>query len=132
MAIQLRRKEVGIVRRERGGSDCSSAPAVRKLLGKLSDRELAKRVGETGGHVTVVRQELGIPTAPRFQSVRITETDLRGLPSPDALFLRERYMRMPPATLPELAKRLGVSKQRVGQRERRALESTHRREWRDG
>ena len=119
--ISQRRKAAGIARDERPSRDRSWVPAIRKLLGKVPDREVAERVGKSAGHVTVVRQELGIPAAPQFQPVRITEADLRGLHPTDALILRERYMRKPPATLTELAKRLGVSKQRVGQRERRAI-----------
>jgi transcriptional regulator with XRE-family HTH domain len=120
-AIRARRKTLGVQRWEKPGPDRSWIQAIRKLLGKLPDAEVAKRAGKSASHVQAVRRELGIPTAPRFRQVRIRERDLRGLHPTDALILRERYMRKPPATLPELAKRLGVSKQRVAQREGRAL-----------
>jgi transcriptional regulator with XRE-family HTH domain len=120
-AIRSRRKAAGIVRRERREPDRSWVPGVRKLLGKLPDAEVGKRVGKSASHIQAVRKELGIPAAPRLRAVRITKGGLRGLHPTDALILRERYMRKPPATLPELAKRLGVSKQRVAQRETRAL-----------
>jgi hypothetical protein len=119
-AIRWRRRAAGIVRRERRGPDRSWVRGVRKLLGKLPDAEVGKRVGKSASHVQAVRRELGIAAASRFQPARITKRDLRGLNPTDALILRERYMRNPPATLRELANRLGVSKQRVAERERRA------------
>lgn len=120
-AIRSRRKAAGIVRRERRSPDRSWVPAIRRLLGTLPDAEVGKRAGKAASHVQAVRKELGIAAAPKFEPVRITEADLRGLHPTDALILRERYMRRPAATLAELATRLGLSKQRVAQREKRAV-----------
>jgi hypothetical protein len=120
-AIRTRRKRLGIVRRERRGPDRSWVRDVRKLLGKVPDAVIAKRVGKSRAHVGLARRELGIPAALRFQPTSIREPDLRRLDPTDALILRERYLSKPPATLPEIAKRLGVSKQRVAQREKRAV-----------
>jgi len=55
------RRGMGIVRDERRKKDRSWLPAVRRLLGKAPDKEIAKRVGVGAPVISGVRKELGIP-----------------------------------------------------------------------
>lgn len=59
--IRHRRRRRGIVRDERRKKDRSWSSAVRKLLGRMPDTEIAKRAGVSATTVAKTRQELGIP-----------------------------------------------------------------------
>jgi RNA polymerase sigma factor (sigma-70 family) len=134
-SIRYRRERLGIVRDERVAADRTWVPHVRPRLGKLPDADLARLVGKSGGHVSDVRAKLGIEAAPtpslaasermRAQLKRAPKATLRAalaeLDPVDRTIVRERYLRPRPITLAVIGKRLGVSRQRVAQRERRAI-----------
>ena len=83
-------------------ADRSWVPTVRHLLGKMSDREVGKRVGRSAATVGEARRELGIARSQRRPRVRGRSVVLL----PDALLPSKR-------SAPEIASMTGVAVQTI-------------------
>jgi hypothetical protein len=73
--VRSRRKAAGVHRPERRGPDRSWVPGIRKLLGKVPDAEIARRVGKSPSDVHAVRVELSIAAAPKVKAVHLHPRD---------------------------------------------------------
>ncbi len=129
-SVRSRREAMGIRRNERRPPNRAWLPGVRKLIGKIPDIEIAKRVHVKVGIVKAARTELGITAAPKRSAAtsgewlrRMSKAERRkvlaGLDPVDAKILEARYLRTRPVTLAQLGAELGISRQRVAQKEAR-------------
>jgi DNA-directed RNA polymerase specialized sigma subunit len=128
------RELIGIVRDERQRPDMSWLPLARRLLGKVTDKEIAQDAGVAARIVTDARRKLGIAQTlkksmatgeVRDRLRRMSKRELRqvlaALAPIDAKIVEARYLNARPVPLAQLGASPGISRQRVAQRERRAV-----------
>lgn len=84
--IRRKRRRLGITRDERRRKDRSWLPAVRELLGKMPDPQVARRVGVSANTIARARAELGIPAFhPEGGSPEGDSVPLDGVPPEEVL-----------------------------------------------
>jgi hypothetical protein len=134
ISIKYRRRKLGIDTNELAAKR-RKLESVRQLLGKEPDTQLARRAGVHAATIRSARKALHVQAAPlsslatksglRDKLAALPKSELRdmlaGLKPADAVLLRMRYINVPQATLAEVGKRLGVSRQAVAERESRVV-----------